>query len=336
MTLALGIDHRIAQHRHLQILIMSVEEDTHQSSVPSLSWFCQRVAGKYVEGIADFGPDLSLRYDLLQPILERCSVDDLSRLEQTVPQIACKTEDLWKALCSKNYPIESELYGASSETTPESWRDHYFVLKEWANKRFEAIGSKMRNQRQAFESQKKEREVKFSNIVPPRERKSTHSWGQTRPAQTAMQKIKSTVTKQAKICNTPYKGGITAKDYRNTPVQSFLSEPRSGSTRRAAVSIVNIPQARKPGASKSSSSSSSSSPSPPPRRPIRPILMAPPPSTPAKRKFNDSTASPPIAKQGQDTPSPVRPIKRQKKDPMAALFLPKDRAYSQRPQKVTG
>ncbi|KAF9030808.1 hypothetical protein BDZ89DRAFT_1159145 [Hymenopellis radicata] len=315
---------------------MSGEEDTHQSSVPSLSWFCQRVAGKYVEGIADFGPDLSLRYDLLHPILERCSVDDLSRLEQTVPEIACKTEDLWKALCSKNYPIESELYVASSETTPESWRDHYFVLKEWANKRFEAVGSKMRNQRQAFESQKKEREVKFSNIIPPRERKPSHSWAQNKGTQTPMQKIKSTVSKQAKICQIPYKGGIT---YRTgQPVQSFLSEPRSGSTRQAAVSIVNIPQARKPGApfSSRSSSSSSSSPSPPPLRPIRPTLMAPPPSTPAKRKLDDSTGSPPIAKQGQDTPSPVRPIKRQKKDPMAALFLPKDRAYSQRPQKVTG
>ncbi len=43
------------------------------------------MAVEFSTGIADFGPDLSLRYDLLQPILERCSVDDLSRLEQTVP-----------------------------------------------------------------------------------------------------------------------------------------------------------------------------------------------------------------------------------------------------------
>lgn len=75
---------------------MALPEDR----VPTLVQYCQRVAAVHVDGpslrislpsrtdrdipaISSLGEDF--RYDLVKPILERCNVDQLLRLEQASP-----------------------------------------------------------------------------------------------------------------------------------------------------------------------------------------------------------------------------------------------------------
>lgn len=225
----------------------------------------------------------------------------------------------------------------------------------------------MRNQRQAFETQKKEREVKFTDRVPPRERKTFNLGGSGckapllskiinarltakqggKPApKTLMQKA---IVDSAKIykgrLESPYKPGnfrpTNLKNHRVTkPAPVPLLPPSSAYSSRVSVSTVRTPKypahtASSVSTSPSASSSAETSPTLPIASPTSHHHAGPfPPSiSPAKRKPEDPTPSLSckMTVERQQTAVPPRPVKRQKKDPMSALFLPKDRAYSQRP-----
>ncbi|KAJ7087764.1 RNA polymerase II transcription factor SIII subunit A-domain-containing protein [Mycena epipterygia] len=344
--------------------------------VPTLVQYCQRVAAVHVDAISSLGDEL--RYDLVKPILERCTVDQLLRLEQASEYLQKDTPEIWKALCFRSYPTAAERYDRGDIEEPESWRDQYFVLVEEEARRIDEVGSKIRRQRLEAEERKKEQEIKLTTQHPPSKRR----WGVPAQPKTLFQKTKSEASRlqknmYAKPMFSPMPSG---KNYRVLPPDNsaLLPASRSGvASSRVTVNTV-IHRISAPGSTVASASRSSKAPanrssqkclptialptqsSPPstsspsayspslPRRDSISLTKSPLPSSsvfsftglssttmstlqtttqsPPKKRRQTGPEFSPIASESRP-PKPPTPMKR---DPMASLFLPKHRAYSQR------
>ncbi|KAJ6463826.1 RNA polymerase II transcription factor SIII subunit A-domain-containing protein [Mycena vitilis] len=349
--------------------------------VPTLVQYCQRVAAVHVDAISSLGDEF--RYDLVKPILERCTVDQLLRLEQASPYLEKDTPGIWKALCFRTYPPAAERYHRGELQEPASWKDKYFVLVEEEARRIEEVGLKIRRQRQEAEDRKKEQEIKITTQLPPPKRRS--GWGAPVQPKTLFQKTKSEASRlhknmYAKPMFPPMPSG---KNYRVLPpdnsavlplsqsgaassrvtvttVMHRVSLPGSGvlsaarpSKAPVTESSLNSPSSVAPLAASSSTLSPSVS-TPLPSRRNGSLYLAPSPSksTPSSSSVFSlptissatvptlqTTPQPPLKKRRQTSPEfsptksesrPPRPSISVKRDPMASLFLPKHRAYSQR------
>ncbi|KAJ7286112.1 RNA polymerase II transcription factor SIII subunit A-domain-containing protein [Mycena rebaudengoi] len=324
--------------------------------VPTLVSCCQRVAAVHVDAISSLGDEL--RYDLVKPVLERCTVDQLLRLESASPYLQKETPEIWKNLCFRTYPLAAERYRLGHLEEPESWKDQYFILVEEEARRVEEIGSRIRNQRLEAEERKKEREVKITDRLPPSKR-SSRGWGVPVQPKTLFQKTKSEASRLQKnmyakpMFIPPMPSG---KNYRVLPPADSILLPAAQSSRVTVSTVVHRVSASSsiaPSVSSSSKvpairSSQKSLPTPPPSsshsmsRSSRVSLSSSSSKSTPSTALATSTSSPtshvdepprkkarPEFSPASDSrpPKPSTPLKR---DPMAALFLPKHRAYSQR------
>ncbi|KAJ7157019.1 RNA polymerase II transcription factor SIII subunit A-domain-containing protein [Mycena crocata] len=350
--------------------------------VPSLVFCCQRVAAVNVDAISSLGDEL--RYDLVKPILERCAVDQLLRLEQASPHLQKDTPEIWKELCFRTYPSAAEQYHRGQIQEPESWKDQYFVLVEEEARRIEEVGSKIRRQRLEADERKKETEIKMTNLTPPSKRR----WGVSVQPKTLFQKTKSEASRLQKNMyakpmfppmptsgknyrvlppgNTDLlpasKYGVASTRVTVTTVVHRVSAPGSAAasgfrlskapanqssqkclssvvspTSSASASSSSSPSASSSSLSRSNSSSVSlSSTSPKSTLSSASLLSLTSLSSAAISTLHSSAESPPKKQRLQtssDFPTVIpdsRPPKHTKRDPMASLFLPKHRAYSQR------
>jgi len=210
---------------------------------------------------------------------------------------------------------------------PESWRDQFFALRHEEAKRFEELGSRLRHQRIEAEERKKEKEVKFTDRMPPSKR--PRGWQMHPPRKTLFQKTR---TEASKIQKTMYNARMVppmphVKDYRirsSIPSVKLLPPPPPSSSSPCVI-VKTVAYRRPP------STSSSVTSSEPSRSPTR--------SPPARRshviKDHTPTGAPPqpspthLAHQPNNSPAG-------KKDPMSTLFMPKHRAHSQRPIQPHG
>ncbi|KAJ7510143.1 RNA polymerase II transcription factor SIII subunit A-domain-containing protein [Mycena galericulata] len=351
---------------------MSLPDDR----VPTLVQYCQRVAAVHVDAISSLGDEL--RYDLVKPILERCTVDQLLRLEQASPYLQKDTPEIWKELCFRTYPPAAERYRLGEILEPDSWKDQYFVLVEEEARRIEEVGSRIRRQRLEADERKKEQEIKITTQQPQGKRR----WGVPVQPKTLFQKTKSEASRlqknmYAKPMLPPMP--ISGKNYRVLPPDHSVLLPPSQSgmaSSRVTVNTVvhrvsapgsspaSVSRTFKPPATVSSQKSLfSKSPSTQSSIPSASSLSLYQPSSSisltasaSKPPFPSasvvslanlssatvsslqSTAESPrkkprhtspdfsILKSDSRQPKPI-PVKR---DPMASLFLPKHRAYSQR------
>ncbi|KAJ7744980.1 RNA polymerase II transcription factor SIII subunit A-domain-containing protein [Mycena maculata] len=194
--------------------------------VPSLVQYCQRVAAGHVDAISSLGDEL--RYDLVKPILERCTVEQLLRLEQASPYLQKDTPEIWKELCLRTYPSAAERYRRGEIEEPESWKDQYFVLVEEEARRIEEVGSKIRRQRLEAEERKKETEIKITTQMPPARRR----WGVSVQPKTLFQKTKSEASRlQKNMYAKPMLPPMppSGKNYRVLPPDNSIILPASES-----------------------------------------------------------------------------------------------------------
>ncbi|GLB34731.1 putative RNA polymerase II transcription factor SIII (Elongin) subunit A [Lyophyllum shimeji] len=309
---------------------MNKDVDAPARRLPSLVQICQRVCASNIDYISSLGDDL--RYDLVRPILERCNAEQLLRLENASPHLCADTPEVWKDLCYSMYPLAIERYSMGPENEPPSWKDHYFFLKEAEAKRLEEASAKLRNQRLEADERKKEREVKFTDRVPPPKRQRT-GWGSSPAPKTLFQKTRSEASKLQK---TMYHARIippmpqNGKNYNVLPKPASSTVqilPSSSSTNRVTVNKVVHHRPVAPARSSSSATSTAaaspsgsrpaSSPSPPKAR----SSVTTPQYSP---KLPGSSSKPPI-RADTSTPSEPRPLKPPaptKRDPMASLNRP--------------
>ncbi|KAJ7709608.1 RNA polymerase II transcription factor SIII subunit A-domain-containing protein [Mycena rosella] len=344
---------------------MSLPDDR----VPTLVQYCQRVAAVHVDAISSLGDEL--RYDLVKPILERCTVDQLLRLEQASPYLQKDTPEIWKALCFRDYVSAAERYHRGQIQEPQSWKDQYFVLVEEEARRIEEVGSKIRRQRLEAEERKKEQEIKITTQLPPSKRR----WGITAQPKTLFQKTRSEASRlqknmYAKPMFPPMPS--SGKNYRVLPADDSALLPASQSSSRVTVNTV-LHRVSTPGSAVAPASRPSKAPVNHSSDKYFPSIAPPTPSS-----FSASSSSLPRGSHGSPTSSSKSPLSapsictglssvtmstlhspaqspqkkpRQapsdfspttsefrlprppnavKRDPMASLFLPKHRAYSQR------
>jgi hypothetical protein len=147
---------------------MSSEIDTPCRRIPTLVHYCRRVATVHVDGIVSLGDTLS--FELVRPILESCTADNLRRLESATPHLRAHTNDLWRDLCFKEYQVEAEEYSSGSLPPPKSWRDLFFGIRAMKEERFELLRARMKTQRLEAEKHKREKEIKITDRLPPMKR----------------------------------------------------------------------------------------------------------------------------------------------------------------------
>ncbi|RDB21396.1 Elongin-A [Hypsizygus marmoreus] len=314
---------------------MNLDAETTPRRFPTLVQLCQRVAGTHVEYITSLGDDLS--YTLVKPILQRCNAEQLLRLQQASPHLQTETPEIWKDLCYSTFPLSIERYSMGPEDAPRPWKDHYFYLREAEAKRLEEAGTKLRNQRLEAEERKKEREVKITDRVPPPKRQRT-GWGMNPQPKTLFQKTRSEASKlQKNMYNARIMPPMPAngKNFRvlPNPVGATLDIlPPSNDTTR--VTVNNVIHRRPTTASASTPTSAASSTS----RPVSSISTSNAlpliPTTKSSLSALSSRKKPPFQTDTSTASPDTRPLKPQippKRDPMASLFVPKHRPFSQRP-----
>ncbi|KAI0071757.1 hypothetical protein K474DRAFT_1652078 [Panus rudis PR-1116 ss-1] len=317
---------------------MHSEDDTQPPNrqLPSLVSLCQRVAIANAERLCGLGDDV--RFDLVKPILQNCSAETLLRLEEASPQIMSETHQLWHDLCFRAYPLLAKRTYEVDE--PESWRDAYFVLQDLETKRLEDIGTRLRTQREEAELRKKESSIKITDRVPPQKR--IRPWGQSQP-KTLFQKTRSDAAKMQKGIYNSSSRKIPARTIRPvatsfsptldpapTASSSSISGTQSGS--RVTVSTVTVKRPANPPPKPQLSLSSQQTRPPPMSGPLSSPTRSIPDQNTAKggtSSVSQAAVSEPPNPNSRRAPAVKPPLN--KKDPMAALFMPKHRAYSQLP-----
>ncbi|TFY66669.1 hypothetical protein EVG20_g4409 [Dentipellis fragilis] len=233
-------------------------------------------------------------------------------------------KELWKTQCIRAYPLATEQHIAAVEEPPSSWKEVYFLLRDQEAKRFEAVGSRIRNQRLEAEIKKKEREIKLTDSVPPAKR--ARGWnGPTQP-KSLFQKTRTEASKIQKTMFGPQMrpGMIIAKSYvvKNTVSAKPPPPPITASTTSSPRVVVRPVEYRRPIMSK----------------PAPPAVTSPPVIRPSKDVENVSKVdlvTLPVASLAASPPSPsARPRPSAAKKPGASsLFMPKHRQHSQLPAR---
>ncbi|KAK7693819.1 hypothetical protein QCA50_003391 [Cerrena zonata] len=317
---------------------MNVHDDVETSGtitrkVPSLVSLCQRVAISNSERLTSLGDHF--RIDLILPILQYCSAETLFRFEQASPQLIQETSEFWHALCFKVYPLLAQQN--YSDEPPESWRDAFLHLRDLEEQRLEAAGNRLRTQREKEEQRKKDSQIKITDKLPPHKR--ARAWGSYQP-KTLLQKTRSDAVKMQKgVYASPLASRMpVTKGYRSvltgtsgtTPlfptVTPSVATPSSNATSGSRVTVTAVSVKRpslKPSHSSNTSASSQSSVGPvSARKTSAPTLDS---STPRPDRPLSGNQSHRVPERRSFKPPNA------KKDPMAALFLPKSRAFSQLP-----
>ncbi|KAL4067724.1 RNA polymerase II transcription factor SIII subunit A-domain-containing protein [Scleroderma citrinum] len=298
---------------------MSSESENQSRRIPTLVSYCQRVLSVHADALSCLGD--GIRYGLIQPVLECCSADTLLRLEQSSPYLGENTSDLWERLCFKTYPLLTEQLTRSGELQPDSWREQFFLLQEAEAYRLEEVTSKLRNQRMEAAERKKEREVKLTDRLPPAKR----TRASVNQPKTLFQKARNEVKLRKSL--------YTPRILPPMPQGKTYHTPSSSASPKApAPPSMNTPNhkftesvviKRQPLASTAPSGVSTSQPRD--AAPATPSPTKPAPSAGPAELSHVLQSSPTHAESRLLKP----PI--QKKDPMASLFMPKHRAFSQLP-----
>ncbi|KAN0140779.1 RNA polymerase II transcription factor SIII (Elongin) subunit A domain containing protein [Lactarius tabidus] len=285
---------------------MSPEINSHCRRIPSLVYYCRRVAAAHVDGIVSLGDSAS--YDLVRPILESCSADNLRRLEDATPHLKAHTNDLWRQQCSREHSAEVEEYSSGSLDSPKSWRDLFFDLRAKKERRLEEISARMKSQRLEAEERKKQKEIKFTDRVPPMKR--ARGWSSTPQQKSLFQKTRSEASKIQKAmfepCIRPPMQTVqaTRRRVQNVPLES----PTRATTNGTRVIVRPVPH-RQP-------------PATPPVSPPSEKNPTSPPVQDASLRPQDSPLLEPTARLRQPSLSA-------KKETTCSLFMPKHRAHSQ-------
>lgn len=224
-------------------------------------------------------------------------------------------------MCLRSYPLAAEHY-LSPQVKELNWKDQYFVLREAEAQRLEEIGSRIRSQRLKADGEKKEREVKFTDRIPPPKR-NRGGWSTTPQPKTLFQKTRS---EASRIQKNVY-SRVIPKDYRVLRNTLSAKPPLAPSSSSPSHVTVNTVIYRRP----STASASSSTSMPTPESVFSQPLSSTGSPSERKRKTIPDLSSTSVS---SDLRQPKLPAVT-KKDPMAALFMPKHRAHSQLPGNTT-
>lgn len=142
---------------------------------------CIRVLQNNIDSIAEVG---GVPFEILEPVLERCTPEQLYRIEQSNQWFTEDSDELWMRHCQRDFKRESP-------QEYESWREMYLRLHDEREERLKML---TQNISSAHANKPKGRQVKmaFVNSVakPPRDvRRRQEKFGTTSGASTASSTI---------------------------------------------------------------------------------------------------------------------------------------------------
>lgn len=97
--------------------------------VPTLHEACIKVLIENVEGMAYTG---GVPYDILKPVLERCTPKQLYTLEDYNPYLLDDTDELWQAHCTREFK-------SSIPDAGETWRELYLKKYDEREEKFKSL-----------------------------------------------------------------------------------------------------------------------------------------------------------------------------------------------------
>jgi transcription elongation factor B polypeptide 3 len=100
------------------------------------------------DNINDLGFTGGVPYDILKPVLDRASADQLFHIENYNPYLIENTDDLWKFHCSR------EFRGKQPQEL-ESWRELYTRCVDERKARFQSLTKKVRRKQETATPQMK-------------------------------------------------------------------------------------------------------------------------------------------------------------------------------------
>ncbi|XP_004850618.1 elongin-A [Heterocephalus glaber] len=168
---------------------------------------CIRVLKNNIDSIFEVG---GVPYSVLEPVLERCTPDQLYRIEEYNHVLIEETDQLWKVHCHRDFKEERpEEY--------ESWREMYLRLQDAREQRLRVL---TKNIRSAHANKPKGRQAKmaFVNSVakPPRDvRRRQEKFGTGGVA----------IHEKVKIKPAPYTTGSSHTPTSSNNFNSSLEEP---------------------------------------------------------------------------------------------------------------
>ncbi|KDQ07067.1 hypothetical protein BOTBODRAFT_149386 [Botryobasidium botryosum FD-172 SS1] len=205
---------------------MSEVED---SRVRSLSQLCLRVISTNINDYQSLG---DLPYRLVKPILEKCTPEALLQFEKASPHLKAEDQEIWEDLCYKHFGDVRRAPDGSELAAPKSWRKHFVVCREQEAIRVEVAGARLREKYQRLEASKRDRQLIFTDNVPPMKRQKMSgggfTWGATKP-RTLFDKARSSAKKIKAV-------------YRGPPIQpSPASWTDSSSSSSSSTSSFSLP-----------------------------------------------------------------------------------------------
>ncbi|XP_023578213.1 elongin-A [Octodon degus] len=183
---------------------------------------CIRVLKNNIDSIYEVG---GVPYSVLEPVLERCTPEQLYRIEEYNHVLIEETDQLWKVHCHRDFKEERpEEY--------ESWREMYLRLQDAREQRLRVL---TKNIRSAHANKPKGRQAKmaFVNSVakPPRD---------VRRRQEKFGTGGVTVHEKVKIKPAPYTTGsshvsASSNSFNSSPEEPAYDGPSTSSTHLAPV-----------------------------------------------------------------------------------------------------
>ncbi|KAL6033945.1 hypothetical protein STEG23_025282 [Scotinomys teguina] len=183
---------------------------------------CIRVLKNNIDSIFEVG---GVPYSVLEPVLERCTPDQLYRIEECNHVLIEETDQLWKVHCHRDFKEERpEEY--------ESWREMYLRLQDAREQRLRLLTNNIRS---AHANKPKGRQAKmaFVNSVakPPRDvRRRQEKFGTGGAA----------VTEKVRIKPAPFTTGsshvpASSSSFHSSPEEMAYDGPSTSSAHLAPV-----------------------------------------------------------------------------------------------------
>ncbi|XP_058233251.1 elongin-A isoform X2 [Hemibagrus wyckioides] len=139
-----------------KMVVYSGSKSSYLPKMMTLYEQCIRVLQNNIDSIDEVG---GVPYEILEPVLERCTPEQLYRIEQCNQSFTEESDELWMRHCQRDFKRESP-------QEYESWRELYLRLHD---EREERLRKLTQNISSAHANKPKGRQVKMAFANPPRD-----------------------------------------------------------------------------------------------------------------------------------------------------------------------
>uniref|UniRef100_A0A915E0L3 TFIIS N-terminal domain-containing protein n=1 Tax=Ditylenchus dipsaci TaxID=166011 RepID=A0A915E0L3_9BILA len=122
---------------------------TYTGPVPRLFDICMKVCMQNIDAIEETG---DIPFDILKPVLEKCSNSQLAKIESKNPYLEEDTDYLWERHCQKTFP---NFEVNSDDDEEETWRERFLRFTYERDQRLKSVAERIGKQKEALQPVRK-------------------------------------------------------------------------------------------------------------------------------------------------------------------------------------